>query len=257
MELSLGEFTLIAGNNILEINFLGGSPYLDDIKVYADEALTLTTVIPPEKDPVVLKQEKLTIKEGETAQIESDMTGLSYKSNNTAIATVDENGLVTAVKVGSTTISVSKDGYKVTKLPVEVTEAAGVFSVSIEGIQGEGITTRTSYNLEAPTNYIIEEFPANAVGTLEFDAENAGTYSLYMRARASGGYNSSNIDDLATCMELSVNGVKLTLTNQVQGSSFTDYLLGEVTLTAGKGTIEIKCLTTVPTINLFRFFPKA
>ena len=70
-------------------------------------------------------------------------------------------------------------------------------------------------------------------------------------------YNSSTTDDLATCMEIKVNGVKLNPTGTVSGNSFTDYPLGEVTLAAGKGTIEIKCLTTVPCINMFRFLPKA
>ena len=263
--ISFGELDLIADTNVLEITVVENSnnryPYMDDLQIYAAEAVTITLVPAPQKDPVPLKQESITVAEGASVQIESDVTGLSYKSASTAIATVDENGLVTGVKVGTTAIAVSKDGYKTVRLPVTVTEAAGVIAISISEVTGEGIKTRTSRNLDAPYNYIIDEdnngFPADTVGTVEFDVATAGTYNMYVRCRASGGYNSSNTDDLATCMEIKVNNVKLNPTGTVSGNSFTDYLLGEVTLTAGKGTIEVKCLTTMPCINMFRFIPKA
>ncbi len=257
VEFSLGDVDIIKGDNVLDFEFLGSSPYMDDLNIYADKAITATAVLPAEKDPVVLKQENLRIEEGKTAQIESDMTDLSYKSNGTSIATVNETGLVTGVSAGSTTISVSKDGYKTVKLPVEVVEAEGVFNVSIAGITGEGIATKTSQNLTAPDNVIIDSFEADAVGTLEFNAEKAGTFTMYMKARASGGYNSTESNDLATCMELKVNGTKVEMSGTVAPSSFSTYLLGDVTLAAGKNTIEIKCISAVPGINLFKFIPKA
>ena len=256
--LSFGELDLIAGTNVLEIAMKESAsriPYMDNLEIYAAEPVTIAVVPAPQKDPVVINQESITVAEGKTFQITSSMEGLSFKSASTSIATVSETGLVSGVKAGTTTISVSKDGYKTIRVPVTVTEAEGVIVASIEGIAGDGITTRTSQNLSSPTNYIIDEFPANAVGTLSFTAASAGNYKLYMRCRASGGYNSSTTDDLATCMELKINGTKLDLTGTVSGNSFTDYLLGEVTLAAGPGTIEIKCLTTVPTINMFRFIP--
>ena len=257
VEFSFGEVDIINGTNVLDFNFTGSSPYMDDLQIYAESNATFTAVPPAEKDPVTINQESITVAEGKTFQITSSMEGLSYKSANTAIATVDDAGLVAGVKVGETTIAVSKDGYKTIRVPVTVTEAEGVLVGSIQQMTGEGITTRTSQNLSEPYNYIIDEFPANAVGTLEIEGAVAGSYKMYMRCRASGGYNSSTTDDLATCMELKVNNTPLTLSGTVSGNSFTDYLLGEVTLTAGKVTIEIKCLTAVPTINLFRFIPNA
>ena len=259
-ELSLGILNVLEGNNVLEINFLGDSPYLDDIKIYTNEDATFAVVPAAEKDPVVVNQESLAIKEGKTAQITSSMEGLSYKSNNTSIATVDENGLVTGVKVGETTISISKDGFKAIKLPVVVSEAEGVVAVSInEGTsEGDVVTFRTSQNLQAPYNYIVDAWPEGAELTIKANNEGAaGKYNMYIRARASGGYNSSTTDDLATCMEVKVNGNAISATGTVSGNSFTDYLLGEVDLIAGENTIVIKCLTTVPTINMLRFLPVA
>ena len=257
VEFSFGEVNIKAGQNVLDFNFLASSPYMDDLNFYAESAAKIEIVLPPEKETLVLKQQELKIVEGKTAQIESDVTGLSYKSANDNVATVNETGLVTAVAAGSTTISVSKQGYKTVKLPVEVTEAEGVFNVSVETATGEGVTIDTSQNLTAPYNYIVREFEVGKVMTLEFDVEKAGTYNMSMKARASGGYSSTTTDDLATCMELKVNNNKLTLTGTVSGNSFTNYALGEVTLTAGKNVIEITCLVSVPSINLFKFVPKA
>lgn len=258
VEFSLGEVNIVSGNNVLEFSFLASSPYMDDLQIYAESAATIAVVPVPAKDPVTVNETSLTIAEGKTAQITSSMTGLSYRSANAAIATVSETGLVAAVKVGETTISISKDGYKTIKLPVTVTEAEGVIAVSInEGTsEGDAVTFRTSQNLQAPYNYIVDAWEAGVTLTVKVNnAGKAGSFNMYMRARASGGYSSTTSDDLATCMEVKVNGVAVTCSGEVSGSTFTDYLLGAVNLTAGENTVTIKNLTTVPTINLLRFIP--
>ena len=258
VEFSFGEVNLIAGNNVMQFDFLGSSPYMDDLNIYAESAATIAVVKPAEKDPVTVNETSLTIEEGKTAAITSTMTGLSYKSNSTSIATVDDNGVVTGVKAGETTISVSKDGYKTIKVPVTVTEAAGVIAVSINTgtSENDAVTFRTSQNLTEPYNYIVDAWPEGATLTVAVNNEGAaGAFGMYIRARASGGYNSTTTDDLATCMEVKVNGTALTLSGTVSGSTFTDYLLGTVSLNAGANTITIKCLTTVPTMNLLRFIP--
>ena len=257
IEFSFGDVDLVAGNNVMQFDFLGSSPYMDDLNIYAESATTIAVVQPAEKQDIVIGQENIKIAVGKTAQITSAITGLSYRSANTAIATVDDAGLVTGVAAGSTTINISKDGYKTLKLPVEVIEAEGAFKVNIDNITGEGVATKESRNLTAPDNVMIDSFAVDAVGTLEFDVETAGTYTMYMKARASGGYSATDPDNLATCMELKVNGTKLDLTGEVTPGTFNTYLLGDVTLTAGKNVITIKCITSVPGINLFNFIPKA
>ena len=261
--ISFGELDLIADTNVLEITMKENSnnrfPYIDDLNIYAAEAVTITLVPAPQKDPVVVNETSLTVAEGKTVAITSSMSGLSYKSANTSIATVDADGVVAGVKVGTTTIAVSKDGYKTIRVPVEVTEAAGVIAVSINTgtSENDAVTFRESRNLEAPYNYIVDAWPENAVLTIKVTAATAGAYNMYIRARASGGYNSTTTDDLATCMEVKVNGAAVAASGTVSGSSFTDYFLGEVNLTAGENTVTIKCLTAVPTMNMLRFLPKA
>lgn len=260
VEFSLGQFTLNNGENTLDFNFLGSSPYMDDLNIYAESAATINVIPPAEKDPVTVNQESIAVKEGKSAQITSSLDGLTFKSNNTAIATVDDNGNVTGVKAGETTISVSKDGYKTIKVPVTVSEAEGVIAISINGGVNESgaVTFRTSQNLSEPYNYIVDAWPADEVVTFTVNNEGAtGSFNMYIRARASGGYQSSSTDDLATCMEVTVNGSVLTLSGTVSGNSFTDYLLGAVSLNNGANTVTIKCKTTVPTMNLLRFIPNA
>ena len=259
--LSFGELDLIADTNVLEITMKEDAsrfPYIDNLEIYAAEAATITLVPAPQKDPVVVDQESISVKEGKTFQITSTMTGLSYKSASTSIATVSETGLVSGVKVGATTIAVSKDGYKTIRVPVTVTEAEGVIAVSINaGVNESGnVSFRTSQNLSEPYNYIVDTWGENEEVTYTVNNEGAaGSFNMYIRCRASGGYNSSTTDDLSQCMSVTVNGAPLTLSGTVSSNSFTDYLLGAVNLANGANTVVIKCLTTVPTMNMLRFIP--
>ena len=261
--ISFGEVTLSnSANNVLEITMKETSdsryPYMDDLEIYAAEAATINVVLPAAKPDVVIDQQSITVAQNKTFQITSSLTGLSYKSASDAIATVTAAGLVTGVAPGNTSIAVSKDGYKTLRVPVEVTEVEGAFIVSIEGITGEGVTTKTSQNLSGNYTTIIDTFSAGSVGTLSFTVATAGQYTMYMKARASGGYSSSNTDVLATCMTLKVNGTVVTSSASVSGNTFTEYLIGDVNFTAaGPATIEITCITSVPGINYFKFIPKA
>ena len=260
VEFSFGEVDIIAGNNVLDFAFLASSPYMDDLLIYAESSATIAVVKPAAKPDIVVEQESITVKEGKTAQINSALTDLSYKSANEAVATVSDTGLVTGVKVGTTTISISKEGYKTFRLPVTVTEAEGAIAVSInEGAsEGDAVTFRTSQNLQAPYNYIVDAWPEGAILTVAVNNEGAaGAFNMHIRCRASGGYQSTTEDDLATCMEIKVNGTVVAGSGTVSGNTFTDYLFGEVNLNAGANTVTIECKTTVPTINMLRFLPKA
>ena len=258
VEFSFGDVNIKNGENKLQFDFLGSSPYMDDLNIYAESAATIAVVKPAAKPDVTVDQESITVKEGKTAQITSSLTGLSYKSASESVATVSDTGLVTGIKVGTTTITVAKEGYKAARIPVTVTEAEGVIALGInEGSSPDDVVkTRTSQNLTAPYNYIVDEWPVGAVLTFNFTVEITGPYNLMMKARASGGYNSTTTDVLADVMELKINGNVVPLTQTVSGS-FAEYDLGVVNLTAGPATMTIEAKGTVPTINMFRFVPNA
>ena len=71
---------------------------------------------PGNKDPqplaaITLDKTSLVIKKEETAQLTaSGAEGITWSSSDEAVATVDENGLVTAVGVGSATVTAKADG---------------------------------------------------------------------------------------------------------------------------------------------------
>lgn len=91
-------------------------------------------VIVTPKKTLVLSPSSLTIEEGFTGQLTATVepaTTVTFSSSNTAVATVDQNGLVTAKSPGNATISASAYGISrtstitVTKSPLE--------SITLEG----------------------------------------------------------------------------------------------------------------------------
>ena len=75
------------------------------------------------------QQEKITITaaegknkliKGETVQLTASVAGVTWESKNVEVATVDQNGLVTAIGKGTTSISATKEGYKGGSLSITV-----------------------------------------------------------------------------------------------------------------------------------------
>jgi hypothetical protein len=64
------------------------------------------------------------VKVGGQVQIESATENVKYKSSDTTIAYVDENGTVTGKKAGTVKIKVQKDGYTTATLSLKVVKAA-------------------------------------------------------------------------------------------------------------------------------------
>ena len=254
--ITLGEHTLKNGKNVVEFNFLGASPYLDDLQIYAESAATFTVVPAPEKQAVTVKNASIEIAEGATAQIESDLTELSYKSANDAIASVSETGLVTANAVGETEITVSKSGYKNAKVAVKVTEKAGVFKVEAETgtfAEDNPVTFREVSSGETLT----DSFPEGAKLTLKFEGVKAGKYTLAFNAR---GNSSSTPIILKDAVSMKFNNADVTIGEDVQVLTRTvkNYVIGEVTAINGDNILEITALSaTRPNFDFFRLIPVA
>lgn len=272
---SLGEFDLVAGENALEFDLKGNAPYLDDLMIYSETAATIAKVDAPVKETIVMtnSEESLALTAGDTLQLTSATTGLSYNSRNTSVATVDENGLVTAVAKGSVVIEVYKAGMISAKVSLTVAEkiTAGEIRVQAEDGTCDGAAI-TESGAETPTAIIkrstssgetcTAQWAAEAVLVLNFDAANAGSFKLYLNGRAGGQYGTANIADLKAVIEVKVNDAALALPDElaISGRTFTDYLLGEVTLKAGANKIEIKAIgeaDTAPNIDFMKLVPNA
>ena len=80
---------------------------------------------------------------------------VSWKSSDTAVATVDDNGKVTAVKAGSATITVTADGGKTATCSVKVTEQAKiVITGNTAKVPARGGTAE--FKIQYNTSYTIE-----------------------------------------------------------------------------------------------------
>ena len=101
---------------------------------------------------------------------------VSWKSSDTAVATVDDNGKVTAVKAGSATITVTADGGKTATCSVKVTEQAKIVitgntaKVPVQGGTAEfKIQYNTSYTID------IEQAAQSWLHFVETKAMQSGT----------------------------------------------------------------------------------
>ena len=243
-------FNLHAGENRISLRMAGG--YRSTFYNFIFRPYVAPT-------PVEVDSATLTVEEGKTATITSStMTGLTFKSDKTSIATVDENGVVTGVKAGTATITVSKEGnYKDAKVAVTVSEPAGIARAEVEN----GTSENNAVTFRVPSGSgcsgsMTNAFPKDAILTIEFDAAAAGTYDMYLNAR--GGSNSS-ATQASSAIAVTMNGADVTLTGEIAGGySFSTSLIGEVTLREGKNTITVKALLdAMPNLDYFRFVPKA
>ena len=239
-------FHLHKGQNKISLRMAGG---------YRSEFYNFVFRPYVEPTQITVNEETLTIEEGKTAKITSSMTDLTYKSSSNSVCTVDDKGVVTGVKAGTATITVSKQGnYKDAKVAVTVTEKAGVIKVEAEtGTSNpeSAVTFRTPSG--GASGQMTDAFPVDAELTLVANNEKAaGQFALTMTARG------SNIT-LANVMSLKLNGVDVDLTGKTvtSGYSMGDTDLGIVDLKAGENTLVIKHTAegTMPNFDFFKFTP--
>ena len=189
-----------------------------------------------EPTPVTVNETSLEIREGKTAKITSSMTGLTFKSSSTSICTVDQNGLVTGVKTGTATITVSKEGnYKDAKVAVTVLEKEGVISIALDS----GVLTpedgATFYN-SASSGLWLRNFQKDTSVTYTFQSEFAGLFDIQLGLRGSG-------IDLATNFNIKVNGVDVAISGTVNTSyNAVEYVVGLADLKVGENVMVITAL---------------
>ena len=195
-----------------------------------------------EPTPVTVNESNLEVREGETAQITSSMEGLSYRSSSTSVCTVDQNGLVTGVKAGTATITVSKEGnYKDAKVAVTVLEKEGIVTLNLaDGVIAPegGVTLYTS----ASSGTWLRNFQEGVTLTYTFQSDLSGLFDIQMGLRGSGIVLEENI-------AIKVNGVDVVLEGTVSTSySAAEYVVGQAHLVAGENTMVI---TAIAESNLY------
>lgn len=118
---------------------------------------------------ISLNKESTTIAKGGTEQLEAQLTpegsnsAITWSSENEEVATVSEDGTVTGVEVGTTTITATANGHSDS---CEVT-----VNVPLEGIEitGTASTIKAGTTTQLSIRYIPEE--ATGTGTVEWSSE--------------------------------------------------------------------------------------
>ena len=263
--ISLGEFDLVNGENALEFDMKGNAPYLDDLMIYSEAAATIAKVDAPAKETIVLTNAEgdFAIETTDTVQITSATTGLSYHSRSENIAVVDENGIVTGVAEGSAVIEVYKAGMISAKANITVTRKAAAGEINVEAETGvsskdESGADQITFRNASGGHNSTDAFPSGATLTINVEATNAGSYTMTFLARRSR--NQGEFDNkFATAFEMKINDAAIATEAAVDGNSWADYVIANVTLKAGANALTIKALTEVNPINIdsLRFTPVA
>lgn len=214
-----------------------------------------TTVIKASKDgckdgqitiKVDLETIKITAEGGKTTlvmedevKLTADQAGVTWSSSNPSIASVDDNGKVTAVYAGSATIKANKTGFNEGKIDITVTRPAALKTLHFEdadhysadgwwGTADEGfepIYARSSGN--ASDQQCIAHFGQGDKETLTFTSDADLTAELVMTMASS-----SEISDVGAVMSVKFNGTAISLTGKSftggSSSQFDEFSLGNV-----------------------------
>lgn len=157
---------------------------------YEEATCKVTVTAKQQPELKALKAMDMTLEEEAAKKIETDPVlpegvTVSYESSDKAVASVDANGTVTAVKAGEAMITVTAEGYVPAKCKVTViAKAAGEITtgtnveVSVSAdevtITGEGADQVTTEHKEAAIAKIVEDFSANTNAKVnESDLKNA------------------------------------------------------------------------------------
>ena len=209
-----------------------------------------------EPSPITVNEDALEVREGKTVAITSSMEGLLFKSSSTSVATVDAKGVVTGVKAGKATITVSKEGnYKDVKIPVTVLEKEGLINIDLNGENNHTVDPEgsvdvyySSYNQATR----LRNWAKDGSITYKFASEVAGLYNIQLTGSQSG--------DMAETLSVKVNGKDVAVSGSLAGSTYSpvDQVIGLVELAvAEENTITIKNLaeSSQLTINAIKLFP--
>ena len=265
---SFGKVTLKNGTNVLVIEMIGQGPNMDCFKVYSDDASLQIQVVEPVVLPkIVVDPASVTLEIGGTQQLTTETAGVSYVSSDSAVATVNSTGLVTAVAAGNAEITVSKEGYKDAKVSVKVkapTQPATVYqlventAVRMEFENGEFYCEAGTWGYpqwgmapshdggETPIEDVESASGGMSLGyfnqtskvTLKFNSPKAGNINLVICGAAASAY------DLAANVTITVNTTVLDLTGKtIETTGYTDWQtcdLGSVAVQSGANTLVLE-----------------
>ena len=279
-DVSLGEVTLNAGDNVLALEFTGSGPYLDDLKLYSKDTATIAVKAAPEKERIEPKEASMKAYIGEETQIEltkpASLEGVRFVSDKESVATVDENGKVTGHDLGTANITIIKDGMYSAKLEVVVEKRVLVGEIRVEAEDQEegfdwgalgfhkytdktqGITAGhsgsayiTGYDVSSACD-LTYEFTSEKDQTMTLIIAGASHYQMAEDYVFGVDCTLTLNDQLITCAA----DAKI-VSDQRMGAPTVEVTIGTVNVKAGTNTFVIHFNERAPALDCFRFMPVA
>ena len=191
---------------------------------------------------------------GETVNLTASEQGVTWASSNADVASV-ANGVVTALKLGSTTIKASKEHFNDGSITINVVRPDPTASLHWEdadhyAADGEWASSNDPYDSpvynrssgNASDGTCIAHFGEGDKETLSFTSNVAVKAELVMTIASR-----SEIADLSAVMAVKFNDADVALTGGFAGgdsSDFQELSLGELDIKSGDNALEISFLSS-------------
>lgn len=282
-ELSLGELDLVAGENTIVFEFLADTNiFLNELHIYAGGAVTL--VPPAAKEQIVINATETEVIAESSITLTADQAGVTWVSLDEEVATVNEAGVVTGVKMGKVNIRAKKDGFYSAQVEITVNPkpVAGQIlleaesAAELEGIEpggfGQGTPTINqdgsgwggSSEVHSGGAYVSMFGGDSLTLTFTFTATEAKTMVLSVVGSAPMSFGGEAAPfvwgDSAT---ITLNEEAVTIGAEAEfpapegwSSTMTEVTIGDVQVKAGDNTLVVNITGSIPSLDVFKLSVK-
>ena len=281
-DLSLGELDLVAGENTVEFEFLAETNiFLNELRLYAGDA-TVTLVPPAAKTQIAITSTEVEVVAESTITLTADQTGVTWVSLDEKVATVNEAGVVTGVKMGKVNIRAKKDGFYSAQVEITVNPkpVAGQILIEAESAEELAEVEPGGFNMNGPSimqdggmmssgvhsggAYVMAFNASELVLTFKFNSDAAKTMVLSVvgsAPMAMGGEAAAFVwADSAT---ITLNEEAVTIGAEAQfpapegyNAEMVETTIGDVQLKAGENTLVVSITGSVPSLDVFKLSVK-
>ena len=144
-----------------------------------------------EKITITAAEGKNKLLKGETVQLTASVAGVAWESKNATVASVDQNGLVTALSKGTTSISATKDGYKGGSISITV----DLPSITITAPEDKSMLVGGNIQLSSNVQGVTWASSAEAVATVDQTGKVTGvSYGKATISATKDDYNAASVE---------------------------------------------------------------
>ena len=280
-ELSLGEHNLLAAENTLEFTFLAETNiFLNEIHLYAGDA-KVALVAPAAKEQIVISAVEAEVIEEQDIQLTASVDGVTWVSLDETVATVDQTGKVTGVKMGKVNIRAVKEGMYSAQVEILVNPkpVAGQILIEAESaaeLTGEELPSGVMVQkdggqwggseVHSGGAYVMAWNASELTLTYTFNATADATMTLSVVGASSAmksDYSGYEAQALAECFTMKLNDADVDLGEaafpeggSMMNNPMVEITIGDVNVKAGENTLVIQ-VSTMPSLDVFKLSVKA